>query len=209
MGGEKVDALRREGVTAGSPPHGRGKVTLHFRPSSWPRITPAWAGKRTPSRASECPARDHPRMGGEKRRKRRQETVRLGSPPHGRGKVADLVPGVLAAGITPAWAGKSPSGCRSGGCGQDHPRMGGEKLTCGWNRTIRLGSPPHGRGKGSPSRPYELPAGITPAWAGKRRRCWWLSPPVRDHPRMGGEKRCRQRSVQLGRGSPPHGRGKA
>ena len=51
-----------------------------------------------------------------------------------------------------------------------------------------LGSPPRGRGKGSPlDRKRETPW-ITPAWAGKSWRSRCREPPRQDHPRMGGEK---------------------
>ena len=70
MGGEKLLVLYGTTWGAGSPPHGRGKETMlvNVPGSDW--ITPAWAGKSCPAFLADAPARDHPRMGGEK-----QQTV--------------------------------------------------------------------------------------------------------------------------------------
>ena len=50
--------------------------------------------------------------------------------------------------------------------------------------------------------------GITPAWAGKSRRSACSVGPVRDHPRVGGEKVTLGESYLVRLGSPPRGRGK-
>ena len=71
--------------------------------------------------------------------------------------------------ITPSYAGKS--GCtacpatRSG----DHPRVCGEKSLPSCPTTDLIGSPPRMRGKGVDALSGCLSAGITPAYAGKRR----------------------------------------
>ena len=86
-------------------------------------------------------------MGGEKDRIDTDFGKGIGSPPHGRGK-ADYIPaGWFSAGITPAWAGKSPQCKREKPAPQDHPRMGGEKFGAVVRHCRVLGSPPHGRGK--------------------------------------------------------------
>ena len=107
VGGEKAD-IDDDGLHyKGSPPRGRGKA-LPGRQLAEPRgITPAQAGKRLfcPPRPLFC--RDHPRMGGEKQRMPAKTDKRMGSPPHGRGKVNFPPPASNGTGITPAWAGKS------------------------------------------------------------------------------------------------------
>ena len=109
-------------------------------------------------------------MGGEKFGKLVKPFLRRGSPPHGRGKAISNVLHDLRSRITPAWAGKSVYIEVDGRVCGDHPRMGGEKLlvllSVGW----RLGSPPHGRGKGSLCFCILVCLGITPAWAGKSHR---------------------------------------
>ena len=72
-----------------------------------------------------------------------------GSPPHMQGK--EMPKGLVhrAAGITPAYAGKSPKNFADFDSGRDHPRICGEKTQrCGHN-IKGVGSPPHMRGKGS------------------------------------------------------------
>ena len=129
MGGEKVLLPSNRTPRPGSPPHGRGKVRFCMRSSICDRITPAWAGKRQPTVRRRGCLRDHPRMGGEKLHPAVFLPAAIGSPPHGRGK--DEVDENKCEGtrITPAWAGKSGNYSTAGTSGEDHPRMGGEKLT--------------------------------------------------------------------------------
>ena len=47
VGGEKNAGFNKDDIAAGSPPRGRGKVTLPSCAVPRKRITPAWAGKRT------------------------------------------------------------------------------------------------------------------------------------------------------------------
>ena len=86
--------------------------------------------------------------------------------------------------------------------------MGGEKST-GLDATSEtIGSPPRGRGKGANAHRAGRTAGITPAWAGKSRRCCLPGSPRRDHPRMGGEKTLYSGMQQVVLGSSPRWRGK-
>ena len=68
VGGEKSWNLRLFSVGAGSPPRGRGKAFYSFPQPARLGITPAWAGKRSPVAAVPSTTRDHPRVGGEKRK---------------------------------------------------------------------------------------------------------------------------------------------
>ena len=86
MGGEKTLAEAEAAVKEGSPPHGRGKECFRLLSVRPKRITPAWAGKSHDLRTHELGSRDHPRMGGEKRKAKTSRLRRAGSPPHGRGK---------------------------------------------------------------------------------------------------------------------------
>ena len=91
---------------------------------------------------------------------------------------------------------------------QDHPRVGGEKIsTTSWPRCWK-GSPPRGRGKGGHFPGRVRPQGITPAWAGKSRLRGPSGRRSEDHPRVGGEKSISAPSWGPGTGSPPRGRGK-
>ena len=189
MGGEKPSTFVIFAHSIGSPPRGRGKVSVHttFRLRKW--ITPAWAGKSEVSKYAAKPGEDHPRMGGEKSSSTGTRWAKWGSPPHGRGKAAAISSAKSLLRITPAWAGKSVQDATLFVPLEDHPRMGGEKIIIQVLFYGCIGSPPHGRGKAHPGR-----------W----RRC--RSP---DHPRMGGEKWILGSPLAHPGGSPPHGRGKA
>ena len=134
-------------VTQGSPPRGRGKASSFLSSYVCVRITPAWAGKSISQTSTMKPAKDHPRVGGEKFVVGLQQVFCQGSPPRGRGKVLSC--GFIArfSGITPAWAGKSRLRGPSGRRAKDHPRVGGEKAITHWEQSSRGGSPPRGRGK--------------------------------------------------------------
>ena len=109
MGGEKAATFRAVCGATGSPPHGRGKVGHNQIAGAAHGITPAWTGKRVHEYKSGRFARDHPRMGGEKQTITRIRDANEGSPPHGRGKVAELAQIFTIIRLTPAWAGKSGS----------------------------------------------------------------------------------------------------
>ena len=134
----------------GSPPRGRGKVAVNQCFDQALRITPALAGKSLFCFTAAVPIQDHPRMGGEKTFASRSIICMKGSPPRRRGIVVHKLNGRIIPGITPAWAGKSSAQPRSGPPGQDHPRVGGEKLLSVLRIRLFLGSPPRGRGKAEP-----------------------------------------------------------
>ena len=147
-------------------------------------------------------------MGGEKQAEKGGRPVAGGSPPRGRGKDCRLCQLDPVGGITPAWAGKRTAETAGEAASQDHPRVGGEKLTAYGFCQLVPGSPPRGRGKVDAGMPILAPVRITPAWAGKRLLLFLLSEQNRDHPRVGGEKRWYIECILAARGSPPRGRGK-
>ena len=98
IGGEKFGAYAKIWNEWGSPPHGRGKVTVLLLPVPWCGITPAWAGKRFWNRPWVWATSDHPRMGGEKCNWTTPRGATSGSPPHRRGKARHLSHGLLPCG---------------------------------------------------------------------------------------------------------------
>ena len=112
VGGEKRFHPGMLPAGQGSPPRGRGKVRRTTHGSGRTGITPAWAGKSDRWHRWRSSHGDHPRVGGEKNLKVVDGKNGEGSPPRGRGK--DTLPVVYGPRdrITPAWAGKSPSGGR-------------------------------------------------------------------------------------------------
>ena len=172
MCGEKRGLILRITGYKGSPPHVRGKAAsaeLYFCALG---ITPAYAGKRFPTAALFRSSRDHPRVCGEKGLNPVHRCCLLGSPPRMRGKDAVKRHSARGFGITPACAGKSTSALLFLSCSWDHPRMCGEKLAFSAVRVREMGSPPRMRGKGFPLLHFFVPAGITPAYAGKRHAYW-------------------------------------
>ena len=166
------------------------------------------AGKSPAPLIQSLDSRDHPRVGGEKWLYLDDFFCLAGSPPHRRGKVG-LDGGLSeAVGITPAQAGKSKLALCTPSCPTDHPRAGGEKnkeLKGVW---LPMGSPPRGRGKECVVVWVMAKVGITPAWAGKSSPRSGTVQPVRDHPRVGGEKILLFAASRASVGSPPRRRGK-
>ena len=113
-----------------------------------------------------------------------------------------------AAGITPAYAGKSIGGSDANKCPWDHPRVCGEKKDNPDEWSEVQGSPPRMRGKAGLVQIVGRLRGITPAYAGKRVRRSSTHPGSKDHPRVCGEKLADQTVSKLYSGSPPRMRGK-
>ena len=108
VGGEKQLRGGLAFEQGGSPPRGRGKGDLLNCLIDFPGITPAWAGKSHTDLCGVIRSWDHPRVGGEKKRKKQPCRCKRGSPPRGRGKVVGRFTSSIYDRITPAWAGKSP-----------------------------------------------------------------------------------------------------
>ena len=190
------------------PPHRRGKDEELSPIVFAVRITPAQAGKSWRLYPALHPARDHPRIGGEKLGRMVVAISVIGSPPRRRGKVflTDLVRVVVR--ITPAQAGKSRRCCLPGSPRRDHPRVGGEKYFWCALPSTAAGSPPRGRGKALNFGCLICNLRITPALAGKSTSSGPAAASGRDHPRVGGEKRTISGWSTKYWGSPPRGRGK-
>ena len=172
-------------------------------------ITPAYAGKSTRPFSSGHENGDHPRVCGEKQKTPPWGVEKGGSPPRMRGKGVQPRDKRVAVRITPAYAGKRgrTSICL---CNiRDHPRVCGEKWYNAAQSWQQMGSPPRMRGKERPKTLEACLAGITPAYAGKSALLSTASSPVKDHPRVCGEKDKMGCSRPLIRGSPPRMRGKA
>ena len=131
-------------------------------------------------------------MGGEKTVGAAPPIHQRGSPPRGRGKVANANQASVPHGITPAWAGKRPAGP----CGRrrswDHPRVGGEKAELTAAVISAMGSPPRRRGKAGENHLVAQLPGITPAQAGKSRLRKMYRPAFTGSPPRGRGKEHRQ-----------------
>ena len=87
--------------------------------------------------------------------------------------------------------------------------MCGEKLVTEFITRYMMGSPLRVRGKVGPVIQLRAGPGITPAYAGKSRRCRPATLIRRDHPCVCGEKILTRASRRGKKGSPPRVRGKA
>ena len=175
-------------LAAGSPPRMRGKGSADVRTGQRTGITPAYAGKSPPAERSGPIRWDHPRVCGEKMDAATIQSGNAGSPPRMRGKDRRAVQGGIPAGITPAYAGKSPVVRERFLPAQDHPRVCGEKRSAGLGGRDGLGSPPRMRGKDRKDTDDAGIERITPAYAGKRKFKPKKTTDDWDHPRVCGEK---------------------
>ena len=187
----------------------RGKETPSLVVVRGSRITPAYAGKSLPEELEQALPKDHPRVCGEKACMQCTLQGHGGSPPRMRGKGRRNGRAFPGNGITPAYAGKSGHAINPNVCGQDHPRVCGEKSPFSLFRPPHLGSPPRMRGKVVHFFGAHLPDGITPAYAGKSSQTAEHPSIMQDHPRVCGEKSSPTSSHRKGQGSPPRMRGKA
>ena len=86
IGGEKAYRQTVPGLGLGSPPRRRGKGQALLADDFGVGSTPAQAGKSSARFPHRTSARDHPRIGGEKRLTACTKQSIPGSPPRGRGK---------------------------------------------------------------------------------------------------------------------------
>ena len=148
---------------------------------------------------------DHPRGCGENSLNSSSCRSRSGSPPRMRGKLCCHNNFRFRAGITPADAGKTPSGARLILPLRDHPRGCGENKDFHLQGEIPSGSPPRMRGKHIHSFPRSRFSGITPADAGKTSCCQALPPPpAGSPPRMRGKRDVLEKVLQALRITPAH-----
>ena len=186
----------------------RGKEAPALRALPAHRITPAYAGKRRCPRFRPGKIRDHPRMCGEKAKADKGTMLRIGSPPHVRGKASAIFWTSFMLRITPACAGKRSHELSNDDLYWDHPRTCGEKRIAQSDELAVEGSPPRMRGKERQHVELLPLFRITPAYAGKRACMTTATTQPRDHPRMCGEKKAEDIFETNFVGSPPHVRGK-
>ena len=155
----------------GSPPQVRGKRGRAKPYRATDRITPAGAGK-TLSTALYIPfTKDHPRRCGENSAFTVDDELPVGSPPQVRGKPFSDSVAAVNTGITPAGAGKTKRIFGLYGSPTDHPRRCGENSFIIRIFQAKRGSPPQVRGKQFSSLIKINGIRITPAGAGKTKRC--------------------------------------
>ena len=167
VGGENHGLTQLQDAALGSSPRGRGKLHLQIRVEQGERLIPAWAGK-TAARGQSKPAYGaHPRVGGENCGASLGSGALLGSSPRGRGKPERTTNATKAAGLIPAWAGKTAPHVEHRGRSWAHPRVGGENTGPRFRHARIRGSSPRGRGKRQVLERRRQARRLIPAWAGK------------------------------------------
>ncbi len=151
---------------------------------------------------------DHPRIRGENTDPELPHPGTAGSPPHTRGKSAASSSCVIPSRITPAYAGKIVVPLAQKAIEADHPRIRGENSRTYSPPSSVIGSPPHTRGKFFVAEGESLEIRITPAYAGKIPPASGSTAERADHPRIRGENPSKILDSKIGKGSPPHTRGK-
>ena len=104
--GEEYQRGGLDAAQKGSPPRMRGREGQPGRVERGTGITPAYAGKSRPAVIIAGHFRDHPRVCGEERKRKKLTGWQRGSPPRVRGKARYVQHGRCQQGITPACAGK-------------------------------------------------------------------------------------------------------
>ena len=192
----------------GSPPRGRGRLTPPGCRPAGRGLTPAWAGTAQRKGHDTIIDRAHPRVGGDGFRPDETDLYAKGSPPRGRGRLAELSGCRPGSGLTPAWAGTAPRfGPRFPGL-RAHPRVGGDGSSMAVRSERCRGSPPRGRGRRWADHFYPDRGGLTPAWAGTAAIGHRVCPFLGAHPRVGGDGGDPKAGIGARQGSPPRGRGR-
>ena len=131
-----------------------------------PGIIPACAGNTYPAWCHLRIMRDHPRVCGEHKPRRRQPTARPGSSPRVRGTRALAEVAVDEQGIIPACAGNTVANMGYSQSDRDHPRVCGEHVCGGLLVVSCWGSSPRVRGTPIDWQSAARLGGIIPACAG-------------------------------------------
>ena len=176
------------GLTAGSPPRARGRLTLRHFQRQVRGLTPACAGTSRTSNSGSVSSRAHPRVRGDVPVLQGVVDDYEGSPPRARGRQRKPVAAAPAKGLTPACAGTSCRGegdvWREGA----HPRVRGDVQVEVYALLSSLG--------------------LTPACAGTSVRGGGRPAPEWAHPRVRGDVCSRRTRTGCFWGSPPRARGR-
>src|SRR6185312_16389941 len=157
--------------------------------------------------AYRCERADHPRAGGEHRRRETATDPVLGSSPRWRGARGQVVDVGQRVRIIPALAGSTGSRASPRPGSSDHPRAGGEHTAIVSGGEAMGGSSPRWRGAQTRRSSRRADSRIIPALAGSTAPS---SPPetrTTDHPRAGGEHFGLPRPIDRPHGSSPRWRG--
>ena len=192
----------------GSSPRMRGKLRGSVATALRGGLIPAHAGKTVHLDVEGQRRGAHPRACGENCPSGVQATSVAGSSPRMRGKLPIIVRALLATGLIPAHAGKTPGLCPARFLPGAHPRACGENGAENSDKDVVTGSSPRMRGKLERWHDAGQEPGLIPAHAGKTTPYHDRIPRRPAHPRACGENFW-QDCPRVGQGgSSPRMRGK-
>ena len=187
----------------GSPPLARERLKSGRCILAGVGITPARAGKTTPTVWGQNSDGDHPRSRGKDDAITKMTGARIGSPPLARERLRRSLSFLLLCGITPARAGKTRPHLPGRDHEEDHPRSRGKDICMMVDVMGIRGSPPLARERPDADCIMRGHPGITPARAGKTERPLFGHRPDGDHPRSRGKDKLLNRFNAHLQGSPP------
>ena len=170
------------------PPRARGRVVVHTIHSRVLGNTPACAGKSA-RWARRC-------------RQKRE------IPPRVQGRGVRKGERGLRIGNTPACAGKSHASATHSTDPQKYPRVRGEEASNSAGTFLPTEIPPRARGRAHDTKKHSLPAGNTPACAGKSLLCAHSLLALRKYLRVRGEEAHMPRDPKALQEIPPRARGR-
>ena len=164
-------------LEVGSSPLTRGKPTDIVNAARKARLIPAHAGKTRLATKRAARSTAHPRSRGENMASLLKKAPAIGSSPLTRGKPNSSRQRLVAAGLIPAHAGKTPSSLRSTRLRTAHPRSRGENHGVQSRIVNQTGSSPLTRGKRSDVTALAFATRLIPAHAGKTpaSNCTWAA----------------------------------
>ena len=133
-------------LDAGSSPRVRGTPHQHPPLVSIQRFIPACAGNAVNASPAYTQIPVHPRVCGERLPAPAEAALVSGSSPRVRGTRSQHVRQRIWLRFIPACAGNAACGHRVRAIGPVHPRVCGERMSCGWHGDVVDGSSPRVRG---------------------------------------------------------------
>ncbi len=207
MRGERTASIRAIKSANGSSPHARGTLPSTHQPHCSGRIIPACAGNAFCPIDPASRLADHPRMRGERTPCRVCLACVIGSSPHARGTLYQVLRCSFPFRIIPACAGNATYSETPDSPHPDHPRMRGERSRAPGAQLRSPGSSPHARGTLARAGRSTSISRIIPACAGNAYVSPFRGRTSTDHPRMRGERSNVRASLFVAAGSSPHARG--
>jgi len=176
------------GLTGGTPPRARGRLSHAHDDLPAEGNTPACAGTTADRRPRGCTPPEHPRVRGDDAPTSGAPPTPSGTPPRARGRLGGAAVEVPRDGNTPACAGTTCSPTRCVASPAEHPRVRGDDDTV-------------------EERARVLP-GNTPACAGTTASTGARSWPGTEHPRVRGDDGVGEHDDTVMSGTPPRARGR-